>query len=617
MKYGKIYKLVEGLGDFVPDPLNAGFAGWQYLHGDKAGAAGMLGYNAGEVMLDKIKKRTGKAGSGFGKALVKAKQRMQMGESRVSRAALMEVGDWEKDPNTGRMIYKPPDEATLAARKLKQEEFKKANPGGMKGSKGRPNTISAMRSEAPRAGLNTGIGFIDRAANNWFFKDVNKSAQVSTIGRRQIEQANKRKAELAAEHAQNLKTGTPLKPEIAQLRAAEMQRLNKTITGGEKAAGEAGIAFRNKAKMRLKNIQAIAAKRSAGAPIKRYSLGGDSGSIAKGAGVVGAMMVPGFLGAATKAFQNVNDAVQSGAAKFYSDGLHGINMLQQQSDSAAHGNLRENVIAWVTRKRKYGPSGRKPFKFDFTKPSHVKKVLKLGNDSDAKKMMKSTASITKHEGMTTKGGVPIKYAYASNNRKHLYAGKTIGMRQNIISQHKKLGLPLPHGFENASYEEINSLFKKRLGHGWYKRNYAKASIPRKVMIGVGNLWKKTKKLLGIEESDNLLNETANFVESAAPAVTPQPAAECIFMEGKVVSPMECDCVDCLAVTRRVRESEKPLAETAETSFGQNLRAGVQDMGQMFKPAVSAKKVSKHMMIQANKRYKKPLPAGQGVPHGVH
>ena len=239
--------------------------------------------------------------------------------------------------------------------------------------------------------------------------------------------------------------------------------------------------------------------------------------------------------------------------------LGNISMNVDQSIRNAASNLRENAKTWATRKSKYGPSGRKNFKFDFNKPSHVKKALQLKSDDDVKKLMKSTADITKHQGMKTKDGVLVKYAYRSNSGKQLYAGKTIGMRQKVISDHGKLGLPLPKNFENFSFDKVNAVFKKNKQQGWYKRNYGKASIPRKALIGLTASWKKLKQLFNGKSRESEIEELGDFMESSAPVT-------CTFMTGEVGSPVDCVCADCLAVSRKLQEGE--------SSRGELLHAGV-------------------------------------------
>ena len=238
---------------------------------------------------------------------------------------------------------------------------------------------------------------------------------------------------------------------------------------------------------------------------------------------------------------------------------------------AAMESLRENAAGWATRIRLYGPSGRKhkTFKFDFNNPRHVKRALQLKSDDEIKKLLRSKASLTKREGVTTKSGIPLLSTYKSNDGKALYAGKTIGMRQKTISEHKKLGLPLPKDFENLSFDRVNDVFKKHQRHGWYKRNYKKASLPRKALIGIQDAWKTIKHLFTgkAKESEPLptgdLEEFGSFMESAAPV----PVA-CTFLTGAVADPLDCQCDDCRALARK-------LQETAESSFGQNLRGGAE------------------------------------------
>lgn len=507
MKYGRLrsvtLKEVFGLST-----LDLAFPAYQLATGDKHGALGTLGYTIGEGRLDKTKGMASGAGRELGKALYKARRRInRIGESGAVRKASL------KEASTRRTI------AGVDA-ELANDSNYAARGEGLTGGPAQQERYREIK--LGRAAKTDDAGRIQRQ------KDLVYAGPDKTLFNtpekfdKEQKQLNKRLGELNSEAS--------LSPRRRGI--AVKQRQTKVM----------GRLERRK--------KSFAASQT---PVK-YQIG--EGGFRRSIGVLGAM----GLYSATKAVGNAAQEVTKAASGGYADMMRGKTYMgsEMQSADGVIGNLAENAATWATRKRKYGPTGRKPFKFNFLNPAHVHKALGLGNDSDAKKLMNSKANITKHVGMATQGGIPLKYAYASNDRKHLYAGKTIGMRQNIISQHKKLGLPLPRGFENASYEEVNNLFKKRLGHGWYKRNYSKASIPRKIMIGVAGMWKKAKAALGLGES--AITETADFIESEAIVV-----AECVFMDGRVASPMECNCPDCLAVTRRLRESEK-LTETSESSF---------------------------------------------------
>ena len=283
----------------------------------------------------------------------------------------------------------------------------------------------------------------------------------------------------------------------------------------------------------------------------------------------------GSLVAAGYARDMVRDT--SNAANYQSQ-QQGISMVQ--SLRRRPGNLMENKQTWITRKRLYGASGRRSraWRYDPSNKHHLRHTKGM-NDEQFRKYVHSTANLDIRKDAKTKAGEPLNYTYFSNNRKHTYGSKTIGMRQKVISDHVKYRKELPKGFENEPYSNVNGKFKKMMRWGWEKRMFKKAPLGLKIQIKGKDLLKRIKQLMlgknfNSPVSEESAAETGNIsesYESFAPIPDPLMEKECLFMVGTVKTPAKCDCDDCLGVCRRIVESQKEMRETSETSFGQNLR----------------------------------------------
>jgi len=604
MKYGKINRLKEDIGTAF-DVLMYGSP--IYQHGVKAGqwgraAANVAGTYAGLKTEEKALggNPAGRIGRKFGLALAKSKyprgtfnQRESM--SAVWRATLCE-GTLRRD-----FTKSTPEDLGLVSDLLGPEFKQGARQQGMgeqavydarkqiKRVGQAQDTITQRAAQAQklrdirkaRGGLRqSGLddaadkAHLDAKAQRKAFKGTSAQGRTarSTVA---VYGKPQKMAELQAT------AGTGLDPEAMKAHASKIgkQRMDK-LGELKKRTNDIRVLAKNRAK----TVNNVAKPDALYWDSKKPGL--------KGLGLMGAAAGLG----AVRAIGNAARSVSSASSTGYADLMRNASVMPQLASAGGkRGNLQEGSKTWETRRRLYGPPGRKHkhWKFDFNNPEHVKKALHLKGDSDIKKLMKSTAKIDKHVGLKTTKGVPIQYAYRSNNRKNLYAGKTIGMRQNIISQHRKLGLDLPEGFENLSFDKINEIFKKRERHGWYKRQYKKVPTFRKLMIGAGAMWRKAKKALGFNESEIL--EEATFVESAPPA-----PRVCVFMEGKVATPTECDCDECLSVTRRMREGK--LEETAASSFGQMLRPTETPPPKL--ETGTPVQVSKKHMIAANSRWRR-------------
>lgn len=595
MKYGKINRLKEDIGTaFDLMMYGAPF----YQHGLTGRAvAGALGAHAGLKTEEKALggNPAGRIGRKFGLALARSRHpRGTFGESMsaVWRATLCE-GTLRRD-----FTKSTPEDLGFVSDLLGPEFKQGARQQGMG-----EQAVYDARKQLKRVGQAQDT-ITQRAAQAQKLRDIRKARG----GLRQsgLDDAAD-KAHLDAKAQRKAFKGTSAQGRTARSIATTYAntpdklkaQLHATAGAGldpealKKHASEVGKARMDRlelVKKRTDDIRVVAKNRArtmnnVTKPDKLYW--GNPGL--KGLGLMGAAASLGAVRAIGNAARSVSSASSMGYRQLM-DPLRPV-----ESAGGKRGNLQEGSKTWETRRRLYGPPGRKHkhWKFDFNNPEHVKKALHLKNDSDIKKLMKSTAKIDKHVGLKTTKGVPIQYAYRSNNRKNLYAGKTIGMRQNIISQHRKLGLDLPEGFENLSFDKINEIFKKRERHGWYKRQYKKVPTFRKLMIGAGAMWRKAKKALGFNESEIL--EEATFVESAPPA-----PRVCVFMEGKVATPTECDCDECLSVTRRMREGK--LEETAASSFGQMLRPTETPPPKL--ETGTPVQVSKKHMIAANSRWRR-------------
>lgn len=280
------------------------------------------------------------------------------------------------------------------------------------------------------------------------------------------------------------------------------------------------------------------------------------------AGMVG-VGVLGATWAAANAFR--------AGAQAHREQLSQINMLTSDQDLSIGARLLENYQTWKTRKRVYGKSGRrsKGWKFDPLNKNHRKLALKM-TDNQFKEISGSKADMGKKTHVKTISGVPLKFTFFSNDRKHNYAGRTIGMRQKTISLHRRLEKSLPHGYENYPFEKVGNYFKRINKTAWHDHHMGKLPLIKRLKIRGNDLLNKVRKLVTHGKvSESTISETMDFVESQPPVVDP----DCNFLAEKVSTPMECGCQDCKAISKKIVEKQKELRETSVSSFGQNLRDG--------------------------------------------
>jgi len=244
------------------------------------------------------------------------------------------------------------------------------------------------------------------------------------------------------------------------------------------------------------------------------------------------------------------------------------NLIERYLNEA--GNSEGAKKGWETRRKGYHERVSEVVKGkNYAK---LQKLLKRDmSDAEVAKLLKSKADIHIPVGGRTGSG-RIASAFFSNDKKHAYVGKTIGMRSKVISDYHKMGQALPEGFENLSFRDVNKFFKKHLGEKWYEKRQQEAGPIRKLYIKGINAWRKARQTLGkkFTSSSAPINESATMI--LEPTITEPVTSTCLFLEGEVSSPRNCGCDDCLAIVRHVGEEKKALTETSVTSFGQNLRA---------------------------------------------
>lgn len=265
--------------------------------------------------------------------------------------------------------------------------------------------------------------------------------------------------------------------------------------------------------------------------------------------------------------------IVQGMAQARKEQLQGINMMNSDREYSIGATLLENYQTWKTRKRIYGPSGRKNNKWRFDPENKHHRKLALGmTDVKFAKFSGSKADLGKRSFVKTLKGIPLKYTFFSNDRKHQYGGKTIGMRQKIISLHKRLEKPLPRGFENYSFEQIGNYFKRRANKPeWQQHHTAKLPMVKRLKIHGQSLLKKVKNLVNKGKFEEAAEETKGNIIEVQDFTPPQTQVECSFLSEKVTTPMDCGCKDCAIVVNKIKESQDALRETSVTAFGQNLR----------------------------------------------
>lgn len=138
---------------------------------------------------------------------------------------------------------------------------------------------------------------------------------------------------------------------------------------------------------------------------------------------------------------------------------------------------------WETRRRgrplpqtprDYRRAGRRLLGFAYSKIPRGRRAVaatklftptgKTKSEKQIEKMLRKLGAVKNPRmglgvGLSTKSGV-VKHTLMSNDRKTIYTGPTLGMRQKIMSWHKNIGETLPHGFENWNGKQIEALFKQ-------------------------------------------------------------------------------------------------------------------------------------------------------------
>lgn len=182
---------------------------------------------------------------------------------------------------------------------------------------------------------------------------------------------------------------------------------------------------------------------------------------------------------------------------------------------------------------------------------------RLQSEMAMKKALKSKADVT------IRRGTPLSHTFYSNDRKHIYSGRPLSMRQKIVAEHRRKKFALPQNFENYDPISIGNHFDQLSDRGMLEPGRKSLDDSR-----LRNTWRKTKRVTG-----RAYRKVKGLFKGILSARKPSPKAKesdssengfCNFSVGNVMYPSECNCSSCVA-----------LLETSASSFGQSLRAGTQ------------------------------------------
>lgn len=229
-------------------------------------------------------------------------------------------------------------------------------------------------------------------------------------------------------------------------------------------------------------------------------------------------------------------------------------------------------------------------------------------EASVAKFLKSKANITIRQG------TPVQHTFRSNDGLHQYSGRELAMRQKILAEHKRKKFDLDPNFPNMAPRDLGAHFdylsdKGMLEDrptlddsylGYFRRKVTRVGgrLGRKVrgfLEGVVGEKKSQPKQLAKESSE----ETAPLIESTTPF--------CNFAVGNVRYPGECGCPECCT-----------LVETAGTTFGQNMRGDVEDVGNIHED-IQKKKMAIIKRLLSRRKMKKRIvrEAYEDVARTVH
>lgn len=430
MKYGKINRLKEDIGTAF-DVLMYGSP--IYQHGVKAGQWGRAAMNvAGTYANLKTEEKAlggnpaSRVGRKFGLALAKSKyprgtfnQRESM--SAVRRAALLE-GGWKQKPTLGDPNQRGVFEDYTPEEKVRAQRAAHTANNAVN-AKAPKSTLSAARDRATPSWM---VGKVGSLSNPSFVQDTQQSrmgAEAVKSAQDTLERVKGAKKTISAIGDQD---SAPINrgsfKDVAKRREArhqiavqkDLRRAKKaamatvSVHGGDKydelkrigntegmdadalrlhtqKVGEARLGRLGKVEARHNRM--LSRANNVTKPDKLYWDAKNPGM--KGLGLMGAAFGIGAVKAIGNAARNVSSASSMGYRQLMGP------LPPVESAGGRRGNLQEGSKTWETRRRLYGPPGRKHkhWKFDFNNPEHVKKALHLKGDSDIKKLMKSTAKI--------------------------------------------------------------------------------------------------------------------------------------------------------------------------------------------------------------------------------
>jgi len=204
-------------------------------------------------------------------------------------------------------------------------------------------------------------------------------------------------------------------------------------------------------------------------------------------------------------------------------------------------------------------------------------------------------------------GTPVKHTFRSNDGLHQYSGRELAMRQKIMSEHRRKGFDLDPNFPNMAPKDIGAHFDQLSDRGMLEDrpklddSYL-GNFRRKVTRVGGRLGRKVKSFFSSLTGPAKQHEKAKEAEAATTAPLIESTTPfCNFSVGNVKYPGECGCAECCT-----------LIETAGSTFGQNMRADVQEVGNIHEDVQKKKAVIKRLLSKRKSKKRKMREAHEDV-----
>lgn len=266
-----------------------------------------------------------------------------------------------------------------------------------------------------------------------------------------------------------------------------------------------------------------------------------------------------------KKVKPVKPAVNKTATASNSAAEEQIPLTPEEQLQQRAGEIRQRLSAITMATAKPAAQAPAPAKTPATKKEAASAFI--GSLLEAKRIYseeKTREQLGSKADIRMRMGTPLTHTFYSNDRKHLFSGNPLAMRQKIIAEHRRKNFALKPGFENMSPVDVGAYFDELSDKGMLEQ---RPSLDDSM---IRSTWRGAKRVTG-RAFRKVKGFFSNLVSSKKKTKESDAEPEfCDFSVGNVKYPHDCDCSAC-----------RQLLETSATSFGQNMRSDTTRAGNIF------------------------------------